>query len=123
MAERLGARQRKTLAVGNDLTAELAATGPDRRTFVFVWPYHESPRPPEAAQTLAGLTRRRGALFSKILNADREAAGEVRYGCAVVEAEEAALATYLETAAISDSARLEQRPLARRMDLNSLEAA
>jgi len=47
----------------------------------------------------------------------------VRYGCAVVEVEEAALAPFLETAAISDSARLEQRPLARRMDLNSLEAA
>jgi hypothetical protein len=41
----------------------------------------------------------------------------------VVEVEEAALAPFLETAAISDSARLEQRPLARRMDLNSLEAA
>jgi hypothetical protein len=109
--------------VGNDLTAELAATGPDRRAFVIVWPYHASPRPPEAAQPLAGLTRRRRAFFSKILNADREEEGEVRYGCAVVEVEEAALATYLETAAISDSARLEQRPLARRMDLNSLEAA
>jgi hypothetical protein len=33
----------------------------------------------------------------------------------VVEVEEAALAPYLETAAISDSARLEQRPLARRI--------
>jgi hypothetical protein len=116
MAERLDKRQRKTLAVGNDLTAALAATGPDRRAFVIVWPYHESPRPPEAAQTLAGLTRRRGAFFSKILNADREEEeGEVRYGCAVVEVEEAALAPYLETAAISDSARLEQRPLARRI--------
>jgi hypothetical protein len=41
----------------------------------------------------------------------------------VVAVEEAALAPYLETAAISDSARLEQRPLARRMDLNSLAAA
>jgi hypothetical protein len=38
MAERLDTRQRKTLAVGNDLTAALAATGPDRRAFVIVRP-------------------------------------------------------------------------------------
>jgi hypothetical protein len=76
MAERLDTRQRKTLAVDNDLAAALAATGPDRRAFVIVWLYHASPRPPEAAQTLAGLTRRRGAFFSKILNADREEDGE-----------------------------------------------
>jgi hypothetical protein len=82
MAERLDTRQRKTLAAGNDLTAALAATGPDRRAFVIVWPYHASLRPPEAAQPLAGLTRRRRAYFSKLLNADREEdreeEGEVR---------------------------------------------
>jgi hypothetical protein len=46
----------------------------------------------------------------------------VRYGCVVVEVEETALATYLELAAASYSARLEQHTRVRRMDLTDLEA-
>lgn len=119
-AEHLDTRQRNNLAVGNGLAAEIAATEPGRRTFVIVWPYHEQPRPSAAVQTLAVLVGR-GAAFSKVLNADRENEGEVRYGYTVVEVEEAALATYLQTASVSYSARLERRTLASRMHLQSLE--
>jgi hypothetical protein len=57
MAERLDMRQRNNLATGNTLAAELAPTGPGRRAFVIVWPFHESLRLPgaEPAQALAGL--------------------------------------------------------------------
>ena len=46
---------------------------------------------------------------------------DVGYGCSVIEVEEAALATYLEIASVSDSARLERRTLASRRNLHSLE--
>lgn len=119
MVGRLDTRQRNNLAVGNALAAEIAATVPGRRAFVIVWPYRVDPRAREAARVLAGLTRR--GTFSKILNTDREEMGDVRYGCDVIEVEEAALAAYLEIASVSDSARLERRALARRIGLNDLE--